>query len=105
MALLAVKGRGRSREEERIFRTWLMLIENYDRRKRGREQRLYLLPPKDRLKRLMAEHGLGPASFEPEISRSQIAEILSGNRSISNTQAGLLGQRFRLRAAAFLKLQ
>lgn len=99
---LAMKGRGRTKEEDKLFRTWVLLVEEYEHRKR--ERKLKRLPPHELLKFLIDENRLDQKSFEPEIPQSRISDILNGNRPISNTQAILLGQRFRLKPSLFLGL-
>ena len=99
---LAVKGAGRSKEQDKLFRTWVLLIQEYEHRKR--ERKLQNLSPRELLKFLIDENGLDQKSFEPEIPQSRISDILNGKRPISNTQAILLGQRFRLKPSTFLSL-
>ena len=103
VSALAAKGPGRTKGEHKLFRTWVLLIEEYEDRKR--ERKLKRLSPHDLLKFLMDENGLDQTSFEPTIPQSRISDILNGNRPISNTQAILLGQRFRLRPSLFLGLE
>ena len=103
VSALAAKGPGRTKEENKLFRTWVLLIEEYEDRKR--ERKLKRLSPRDLLEFLMDENGLDQTSFEPAIPQSRISDILNGNRPISNAQAILLGQRFRLRPSLFLGLE
>jgi HTH-type transcriptional regulator/antitoxin HigA len=100
---LAVKGTGRTKEEDKLFRTWVILVGDYE--KRTRNGKLGALSPRELLKFLMAENGLSQNCFEPEIPQSRISDILNGNRPISNTQAVLLGQRFHLKPSIFLNLE
>ncbi len=60
---LAVKGAKRTREEDKLFRTWVLLIEEYEQRKRDRK--LKKLPPHELLNFLMDENRLNQKSFEP----------------------------------------
>ena len=103
VSTLAAKGPGRTKEEDKLFRTWVLLIEEFEDRKR--ERKLKRFSPHDLLKFLMDENGLDQTSFEPTIPQSRISDILNGNRPISNAQAILLGQRFRLRPSLFLGLE
>jgi antitoxin component HigA of HigAB toxin-antitoxin module len=100
---LAAKGPGRTKEEDKLFRTWVLLVEGYEDRKR--ERKLNRLSARGLLKFLMDENGLDQTSFEPQIPQSRISDILNGNRPISNAQAIQLGQRFRLRPSLFLGLE
>ena len=100
---LAAKGPARTKEEDKLFRTWVLLIEEYEDRKRQRK--LKRLSPRDLLQFLMDENGLDQTSFEPDIPQSRISDILNGNRPISNAQAIQLGQRLRLRPSLFLGLE
>ena len=43
VSALAVKGTKRTREEDKLFRTWVLLIEEYEQRRRDRK--LKKLPP------------------------------------------------------------
>lgn len=99
---LAKKGAARSREEGKIFRTWALLIEEYEQRSRG--HKLSKFAPHDLLKFLMDENGMDQKSFEPGISQSRISDILNGKRPITKTQAVLLGERFGLKPSIFLGL-
>jgi antitoxin component HigA of HigAB toxin-antitoxin module len=103
VAGLATKGLERTKEEDKLFRTWVLLIEEYERRKR--ERKLRRLPPQELLKFLIDENKLDQKSLEPDIPQSRISDILNGNRPISNAQAILLGQRFRLKPSIFLGLE
>jgi len=103
LAGLATKGIGRTKEEDKLFRTWVLLIEEYEHRRR--EHKLKRLPPQELLKFLIDENKLDQNSFEPEIPQSRISDILNGNRPISNAQAILLGQRFRLKPSVFLGIE
>jgi len=100
---LAVKGTRRTREEDKLFRTWVLLIEDYEQRKRGRKLKKF--PPHELLKFLMDENRLNQKSFEPEIPQSRLSEILNGIRPISNAQAVLFGRRFHVKPAFFLGLE
>jgi len=100
---LAVKGTRRTREEDKLFRTWVLLIEDYEQRKRGRKLKKF--PPHELLKFLMDENRLNQKSFEPEIPQSRLSEILNGIRPISNAQAVLFGRRFHVKPAIFLGLE
>ena len=102
VAGLATKGIGRTKEEDKLFRTWVLLIEEYEHRRR--ERKLKRLPTQELLKFLIDENKLDQKSFQPEIPQSRISDILNGNRPISNAQAILFGQRFRLRPSVFLGL-
>ena len=100
---LAAKGPERTKDEDKLFRTWVLLIEEYEKRKR--ERKLKRLSPRDLLKFLIDENGLDQTSFAPQIPQSRISDILNGNRPISNAQAIHLGQRFRLTPSLFLGLE
>jgi HTH-type transcriptional regulator/antitoxin HigA len=100
---IAIKGAKRTKEEERLFRTWVVLIEDYEQRKR--KQKIQKLAPHELLKFLLDENGLDQRSFEQEISQSRISDILNGKRPISKAQAILLGQRFRVKPSIFLGLE
>jgi antitoxin component HigA of HigAB toxin-antitoxin module len=102
-AELAAKGASRTKEESKVFRTWVLLLAEYEHRKR--ERKLKKLSPPEILRFLMDENGLEQNDFEPHIPQSRISDILNGNRSISNTQAILLGGRFRVKPAIFLGLE
>ncbi len=99
---LAVKGAKRTREEDKLFRTWVLLIEEYEQRKR--ERKLKKLRPHELLNFLMDEHRLNQNDFEPGIPQSRMSDILNGNRPISNAQAVLFGQRFHVKPSFFLGL-
>jgi len=100
---LAVKGTKRTREEDKLFRTWVLLIEDYEQRKRGRKLKKF--PPRELLNFLMEENRLNQRSFEPEISQSRLSDILNGVRPISNSQAVLFGRRFHVKPSIFLGLE
>jgi antitoxin component HigA of HigAB toxin-antitoxin module len=100
---LAVKGTNRTREEDKLFRTWVLLIEEYEQRKRLRK--LKKLTPSELLSFLMDENNLNQRSFEPAIPQSCMSDILNGTRTISNTQAVLLGRRFQVKPSIFLGLE
>ncbi len=100
---LAVKGAERTREEDKLFRTWVLLIEEYEQRKR--ERKLKKLPPRELLNFLMDENKLNQKDFEPEIPQSRMSDILNGNRPISNAQAVLFAQRFHVKPSIFLGLE
>lgn len=100
---LAVKGTMRTREEDKLFRTWVLLIEEYEHRKRDRK--LKKLSPHELLNFLMNENSLNQKSFEPAIPQSRMSDILNGNRPISNAQAVLFGQRFQVKPSIFLGLE
>jgi antitoxin component HigA of HigAB toxin-antitoxin module len=100
---LAVKGAKRTREEDKLFRTWVLLIEEYEQRKR--ERKLKKLPPHELLNFLMDENRLNQREFEPGIPQSRMSDILNGNRPISTAQAVLFGQRFRVKPSIFLGLE
>ena len=99
---LAVKGAKRTREEDKLFRTWVLLVEDYEQRRRDRKLRK--LPPHELLSFLMDENRLNQKSFEPAIRQSRMSDILNGNRPISNAQAVLFGQRFQVKPSIFLGL-
>jgi antitoxin component HigA of HigAB toxin-antitoxin module len=101
-AELAAKGAARTKEESKVFRTWVLFVEEYEHQRK--ERKLKKLSPPEILKFLMDENGLEQNDFEPHIPQSRISDILNGNRSISNTQAILLGGRFRVKPAIFLGL-
>jgi HTH-type transcriptional regulator/antitoxin HigA len=100
---LAVRGAKRTKEEDKLFRTWVLLIEEYEQRKR--ERKLKKLSPLELLNFLMDENELNQKGFEPEIPQSRMSDILNGNRPISNAQAVLFGQRFRVKPSIFLGLE
>ena len=100
---LAAKGPGRTREEDKLFRTWVLLIAEFE--VRTRERKLKGISPRDLLKFLMDENGLDQTSFAPEIPQSRISDILNGNRPISKAQAIQLGRRFSLRPSLFLGVE
>lgn len=100
---LALKGTRRTREEDKLFRTWVLLIEDYEQRKR--ERKLKKFPPHELLNFLMDENRLNQKSFEPEIPQSRLSDILNGIRPISNTQAVLFGHRFHVKPSIFLVLE
>ena len=100
---LAVKGAKRTRDEDKLFRTWVLLLEEYEERKR--ERKLKKLPPHELLHFLMGENKMNQKAFEPEIPQSRMSDILNGNRPISSAQAVLFGQRFHLKASIFLGLE
>ena len=100
---LAVKGTKRTREEDKLFRTWVLLIEDYEQRKRGRKLKKF--PPHELLKFLMDENRLNQKGFEPEIPQSRLSDILNGIRPISNAQAVLFGRRFHVKPSIFLGLE
>ena len=100
---LAVKGAKRTREEDKLFRTWVLLIEEYEQRKR--ERKLKKFTPHELLNFLMDENRLNQKGFEPEIPQSRLSDILNGNRPISNAQAVLFGQRFHVKPSIFLGLE
>jgi len=99
---LAIKGTKRTREEDKLFRTWVLLIEDYEHR--TRERKLKKLPPHELLNFLMDENRMSQKSFEPKIPQSRMSDILNGNRPITNTQAVLFGQRFLVKPSIFLGL-
>jgi HTH-type transcriptional regulator / antitoxin HigA len=99
---LAAKATSRTKEEDKLFRTWVLLVGEYEHR--NREQKLKKLSPQEILKFLIDENGMDQKSFEPEIPQSRISDILNGNRPISNAQAIVLGNRFGLRPSLFLRL-
>jgi HTH-type transcriptional regulator/antitoxin HigA len=99
---LAVKGRERSKDEDKLFRTWILLVEEYEQRKR--ERKLKKLTPHELLKFLVEENGLNQKSFEPEIPQSRMSDILNVRRAISSAQAVVFGRRFRLKPSIFLGL-
>ena len=100
---LASKGADRNVEEDKLFRTWVVLVEEYEQRTRERKARK--LSVYDLLQFLLAENGLSPKSFEPKIGQSRMSEILSGSSQISNAHAVLLGQRFHVKPSIFLSVK
>ena len=58
---LAIKGTKRTREEDKLFRTWVLLIEDYEHR--TRERKLKKLPPHELLNFLMDENRMSQKSF------------------------------------------
>ncbi|MGO8814356.1 MAG: helix-turn-helix domain-containing protein [Terriglobia bacterium] len=103
VSALAVKGTKRTREEDKLFRTWVLLIEEYEQRRRDRK--LKKLPPHELLKFLIDENRLNQKSFEPAVPQSRMSDILNGNRPISNAQAVLFGRRFQVKSSIFLGLE
>ena len=100
---LAGKGAKRTRDEDKLFRTWVLLIEEYEQR--TRERKLKKFPPHELLNFLMDENRMNQKGFEPAIPQSRMSDILNGNRPISNAQAVLFGQRFHVRPSIFLGLE
>lgn len=94
------KGRARSREETRLMRLLLLLIQDYDRRHR--------MPPDDstpaeRLQFLLEHSGKKPADLLPIFGqRSHVSEALKGKRPISADQARKLGAMFHMDPGLFL---
>jgi antitoxin component HigA of HigAB toxin-antitoxin module len=100
---LASKGADRKGDEDKLFRTWIVLVEEYEQRTRERNPRK--LSVYDLLQFLLAENGLGPKSFEPKIGQSRMSEILSGSSQISNAHAVLLAKRFHVKPSVFLSVK
>jgi HTH-type transcriptional regulator / antitoxin HigA len=92
--------RGRTPQEEKLFRLVALLIEDYDRR--------HGIPalnetPAERLQYLLEVSGKSSSDLIPIFGqRSHVSEALNGKREISADQARKLGKMFRLNPGYFL---
>jgi len=92
--------RPRTSEETKLLKTWSVLVRDYERRRYSEMFRKS--EPRDILQFLIEENGLTQADI-PGIPQSRISDILARRRSISVSQAHILGDFFKTNFALFLK--
>jgi HTH-type transcriptional regulator/antitoxin HigA len=88
-----------SPEEGRLLKLLAMLLEEYE----DRNIPLPRFRPDKMLRHLLAEKGLRQSDLWPVIgSKSRVSEIVSGNRSISKSQAKKLAAFFHVPVELFV---
>ena len=95
-----IRKRPRTSEETKLLKTWSVLIQDYERRRYPEMFRKS--EPRDVLQFLIEENGLTQADI-PGIPQSRISDVLAARRSISLSQAHILGDFFKTSFALFLK--
>ncbi len=88
-----------SPEEGRLLKLLAMLLEEYE----DRNIPLPRFRPDKMLRHLLAEKGLRQSDLSPVIgSKSRVSEIITGNRSISKSQAKKLAAFFHVPVELFI---
>jgi HTH-type transcriptional regulator/antitoxin HigA len=88
-----------SPEEGRLLKLLAVLLEEYE----DRNISLPRFSPDKMLRHLLAEKGLRPSDLWPVIgSKSRVSEIITGNRSISKSQAKKLAAFFHVPVELFI---